>query len=245
MTARRNALALGAAGLVSGLALGITGLASAADPTPSPGTSPEKALQLRDGRGFGGGPGGGPGRHFRGERHHGAGGLVTAIDRDSLTVRTPGGTETIALTSSTTYYEGKTKATRSAVEKGSVVHVRLVDPRADKKVASVVTVVPAHLEGWVTKVEADSISVTDPSGFTRVIRTDSATTYVKDGAASTRSAITVGSFVRAMGEVAGDGTSLDADRVATGRPDKGERPGPPEDAPSGGTDDTSFEGPVA
>jgi hypothetical protein len=255
MSTRRTSLALGATGLAAGLALGITGFARAADPTPSPSTGPDKH-QLRQGPGHPWGPKG----HFRGDHRGGADGLVTAIDGDSLTVRTPAGTETIGLTSSTAYYEGRSKATRSAVDKGEVVHVRLVDPRASKKVAAVVTVVPAHLEGWVTKVSDDSFTVTDPSGFTRVIRTDSKTSYVKDGATSNRGAIMVGTFVRAMGSVADDGTSLDADRVATGRPGPGDGPGrmgPPMGAPGafGGPDDApgdgpegdgaSFDGPVA
>jgi hypothetical protein len=245
MTTRRTSLALGATGLVAGLALGVTGLARAADPTPSPGTTPDRQGELRQRPDGPGGPMG----HFRGAHRGGAGGLVTAIDGDSLTVRTPRGTETVGLTSSTTYYVGRTKATKSAVDKGVVVHVRLVDPRAAKKVAAVVTVVPARLEGWVTKVSDDSFTVTDPSGFTRVIETDSRTAYVKDGATSTRSAITVGTFVRATGSVADDGTSLDADRVATGRPAAGERPGremgpPPMDDDGPDASGTAFDGPV-
>ena len=248
MSTRRTSLALGATGVVAGLALGITGFARAADPTPSPSTGPDQQ-QLRHGPGHFGGPMG----HFRGDHRGGYGGLVTGIDGDSLTLRTPGGTQTVGLTDSTTYYVGRTKATKSAVDEGAVVHVRLVDPRATKKVAAVVTVVPAHVAGWVTKVSDDSITVTDVSGFTRVIDTDSSTTYVKDGAKSTRSAITVGSFVRAVGTVDDDGTTLDADRVATGRPEAGERPGremgpPPMDAPDGGAPDadgTAFDGPVA
>jgi hypothetical protein len=225
MSTRRTSFALVAAGLAGGLALGVTGFARAADPTPSPSQSPGKQLQDRHPGGRGGPFGG-----FRKEhRLRGAGGLVQAIDSDSLTVRDVQGTETIGLTSSTAYYVGRTKATRSAVEKGSVVHVRLVDPRATKKVAAVVMVVPAHLDGWVTKVSDDALTVTDPSGFSRTIRTSSKTTYVKDGATSSRSAMTVGTFVRAVGSVSDDGTSLDATRVATGRPEKGE--GPMDDGP--------------
>lgn len=220
MTISRTHLALGAAGLVGGLALGVTGLAQAADPAPSPGatSTPGQFLQERmhDRMGL---PGGRMGKHGRG----GYGGLVTAVDGDSLTVRTPRGTETVALTSSTAYYEGATKATRSAVDEGDVVRVRLADPQATKKVATVVTVVPAHLVGWVTAVGDSTITITDHDGFTRTIRTSSSTTYVKDGATATRSAVTVGTMIRAVGEVASDGTTLDATRVATGLPDKADR----------------------
>jgi endonuclease YncB( thermonuclease family) len=221
MTISRTHLALGATGLAAGVALGATGLAQAADPTPRP--SAGTTQDLRPGGGHRGMPFGGK---LRGDHRGGYGGLVTAIDGDSLTVRTPRGTETIALNGSTAYYEGKTKATRSAVDEGDVVHVRLVDPRATKKVAAVVTVVPAHLVGWVTDVGGSTITLKDLDGFTRTIRTGSATTYVKDGATATRSAITVGTLVRALGTVDSDGTTLDATRVATGRPDKDEPRGP-------------------
>lgn len=238
----RRSLALGAAGVVAGLALGATGFARAADPSPSPSQVPapgqpqERSLERHGGPGKGG-PG--MGRHGFG----GPGGLVTAVDGDSLTVSTPRGSETIGLTSSTTYYVGRTKATRGAVDKGDVVHVRLSDPRATAKVASVVTVLPAHLEGWVTQVGDDTITLTDLSGFTRVVRTSSSTTYEKDGETATRSAITVGAMVRAVGEVASDGTTLAASRVMTGRPDKGERPAPP--MGDAGDEGPGEQGPVA
>ena len=221
MKISRTHLALGAGGLAVGVALGVTGLANAADPSPTPSPGAAAGQDVRpDHRGM-------PFRdHMRGDHRGGYGGLVTSISSDSLTVRTPRGTETIALTSSTTYYQGQTKATRSAVSSGDVVHVRLVDPRATKKVAAVVTVVPAHLDGWVTAVSGDSITLKDMDGFTRTISTSSSTTYLKDGATATRSAITVGALVRAVGQVDSDGTTLDATRVATGAPGPADRPGP-------------------
>jgi len=232
MTISHKGLALGAAGLAAGLALGVTGLAGAASPSPSPanpGTAPD--LKQRFDRH------GGPfGKGFKHELRGGYGGLVTAIDSDSVTVRTPGGTQTIALNGSTTYYTGKTKATRSAVGKGSVVRIRLVDPQATKKVAAVVSVVPAHIAGWVTKVSDDTITVTDPSGFTRTIRTTGSTTYLKDGASATRTIVTVGTMDMALGTVDDNGTTLDATQVAVGRPGKGDRPGPPDGA--------AFDGPM-
>jgi hypothetical protein len=218
MKLSRTHLALGAAGLVAGVALGVTGLAQAADPTPSPGTGSGPAVGP-DHRGM---PFGG---RMRGEHRGGYGGLVASISSDSLTVRTPRGTETVALNGSTAFYEGKTKATRSAVSAGDVVQVRLVDPRAAKKVAAVVTVMPAHLAGFVTEVGSSTITLKDMDGFTRTIRTSSATTYVKDGATATRSAVTVGALVRAIGQVDSDGTTLDATRVAAGVPARGDGPG--------------------
>jgi hypothetical protein len=212
---KHRSLALGAAGLAAGVALGLTGLANAADPTPSPspGSGAQPDLKQRFDRH---GPGKGFG--FREGRLGGYGGLVTAIDSDSLTVSTGRGSETITLNSSTDYYVGKTAATRSAISKGDIVHVRIADPRATKKVASVVSVVPAHLSGWVTKVDSDEITITDHDGFTRTIKTSGSTTYEKDGASATRSAITVGAFVHAVGAVDDNGTTLDAQQVSVGLP---------------------------
>ncbi|HUR14027.1 MAG TPA: DUF5666 domain-containing protein [Mycobacteriales bacterium] len=219
MRISRTHAALGTAGLVAGLALGATGLAQAADPSPGPDVTQRVRPFLdhhKGGMPFGG--------RMKGEHRGGYGGLVTAIDGDSLTLRTPRGSETVALTGSTTYYDGKTKATRSAVSRGDVVRVRLADPRATKKVAAVVTVVPAHLVGWVTAVSSSTLTITDLDGFTRTIRTSASTTYVKDGSTAARSAMTVGTLVRAAGEVGDDGTTLDATRVATGHPDKEDGP---------------------
>ncbi len=221
MTLSRTHLTVGAAGLVAGLALGVTGLAQAADPTPSPSSSQERTFRdrMHERPGM-------PGGRMDKRLHGGYGGLVTAIDTDSLTVRTPDGAQTLALTGSTTFYEGKTLATRDSVTADDVVHVRLVDPQATKKVAAVVRVVPAHIRGWVTAVGDASLTIKDLSGFTRTARTSSATTYAKDGATVPRTAITVGTFVRALGEVAADGTSLEATRVTTGRPDQDDLPSP-------------------
>jgi hypothetical protein len=201
--------------MAAGVALGLTGFAGAATPSPSPSdgqAQPDQKQRLErhgpGGKGFG----------FRGERMGGYGGLVTAIDSDSLTVNGPGGSQTITLNGSTDYYVGKTKSTRSAISKGDVVHVRVADPRATKKVASVVTLVPAHLSGWVTKVDSDEITITDHDGFTRTIKTSGSTTYEKDGATATRSAITVGTLVHAVGAVDDNGTALDAERVSVGMP---------------------------
>ena len=221
MNLKRWSLVAGTAGLVGGLALGVTGFASAADPTPTP----SAGVDRQDGaHPFDKGPGHGP-KQGRGLGR--AGGLVTAVSASSVTVRTPGGTKKIGLTGSTTYYAGPTKATKAILSVGDIIGVRLADPKAASPVATVVTVLPAHLAGFVTKVDGSTITVVDESGFTRTIRTSSSTTYEKDGATASSSAVTVGTFVRALGTVDSDGTTLDATRVSTGVPTKGDRPGGP------------------
>lgn len=222
---KRWALIAGSAGLVAGLALGVTGLAAATAPTPSPTAKADAA------RPFDRGPG-----HFQGREHHGRGGLVSAISSSSLTVRTPAGSRTIGLTGATTYYRGEIKATQASVKVGDVVHVRLVDPAAASPVAAVVTVVPAHLAGFVTKIDGSTITLVDGSGFTRTLTTSSATVYDKDGATGSASDITVGSFIHALGTVDANGTTLDATKVGTGLGDMDRHPGPP-DGPGAAPDD--------
>lgn len=210
-TSAKLAVAAGAAGLLGGLALGATGLAGAAspDPTPTQPTTGQAVPHQEDGP----------------EHRGGAGGLVSAISSSSITVRTPNGTKTVAVNDSTTYYDGKTATSRSAISVGDIVRIRVVDPKAASPVAASVTVVPAHLGGWVTKVDGSDFTITDHDGFTRTIHTTSVTTVTKDGAPSTLSAVTVGTFIRALGEVASDGTSLDASRIELGAPTRG--PGGP------------------
>lgn len=196
---------------MGGLALGVSGLASATT-SATPGVVAAA-------------PSAGPDRPDKGEMrraHPGAkrGGLVAAVTDSSLTVRTPGGTKTVGLNSSTSYYEGKTKATKAAVKVGKIVAVRLADPKASSPVASVVTVLPAHLGGFVTKIDGDTITIVDHSGFTRTIRTSSATTYEKNGAAGKASDVTVGALIRAVGTVAANGTTLEATTVRVGGPAK-------------------------
>ena len=226
MTVKRWSIIAGTAGVVGGLALGVTGFASAAGSTPTPSPSHGPGGRSGPGPDFRGGPGHRPGfggGGFRGGGF-GAGGLVTAVSGSSLTLRTPAGSKTVGLTGSTTYYEGQAKGGKSDLKVGEIVALRLADPRAASPVATVVTVLPAHLSGFVTKVDGSTITITDESGFTRTILTSSATTYEKDGAAGKLSDVTVGSVLRATGAVDGDGTTLDATKVSVGKP--ADRPWP-------------------
>ena len=235
MNTRRLATTAGAVGLVAGAALGVTGLASAAGggtPTPSPtagahGTAADDSA--RSGHGFG--------RHGRPGGHGAGEALVLKVSAGSLQLDTPGGTRTVALNATTTYFNGVTAATLAAVTPGELVHVRLVDPRAAAPVAAQVRVVPAHLAGYVTARTGGTLTVLDQGGFQRTVRTGTDTKVVKDGAAGTLSDITVGSFVQASGTA--QGVDLQAARLATGLPGHGD--GPNSDGPNG--DQSNGDGP--
>lgn len=237
MSTRRLATTAGAAGLIAGVALGATGLASAAgsSPTPTPATGAKPAA-----------PSGGPqGRHPG--RPGGPGGpgmqeaVVVSVTSSTLEVATPRGTRTISLTDKTKYFQGPDSSNFATLGKNELVRVQLVDRSAAKPVAAEVHVLPAHLEGYVTAVTGGTLTVLDQGGFSRTVLTSLATKVQKDGASGKLTDIAVGSFVRASGTA--QGSDLQAAHLATGRPAKGERPGPggpggrandapPADAPS-------------
>lgn len=204
---KRLAVAAGSIGLVAGLGLGATGLASATAPvsasmtTAADGEGKQRQHPKK---------GAGKGRGF--------GGLVTAVSASSLTTNTPWGSKTVGVNDATVYYEGKDKVAASAIEVGEVVIVRLADPKSTTPMAAVVKVVPAHVVGWVKDVLGTTITVVDKSGFTRVVTTSSSTGFTKDGETSSLADLDPGMFIRVLGSVGEDGSTLNAARVASGKP---------------------------
>ena len=75
-----------------------------------------------------------------------------------------------------------------------------------------------HIGGEVLSVSGSTVTVRDPEGFTRTIRLGDDVTVTKDGAASDVAAVVQGEHIDATGQVASDGTTLDATAVAVGRP---------------------------
>jgi len=207
------------AALAAGLFAGGISVASAATHTHSSAAATTSAQHPHQGgRGFGGpgGPGG-PG---------GAGGLVTAVSSSSITVTTPQSTSaTYAITSSTVVEKGHATATLSDVVVGDRVDIR---PAAQgSTTAAEIDIDVPHLAGQVVSVSGNVITVSDQEGFYRTIDVSSTTTYVKSGASSTLSEVTVGSFIGAEGSIASDHTTLDASSVTIGLPT------PPTGAPTG------------
>jgi Domain of unknown function (DUF5666) len=68
----------------------------------------------------------------------------------------------------------------------------------------------AVLVGKVSAVSGDTITITDPQGFTRAILVSGATTYKQGGASATLVDVVVGSKIFAQGTVDANGTTLDA-----------------------------------
>ncbi len=73
-----------------------------------------------------------------------------------------------------------------------------------------------HIDGTVVSVSGDTITVTDPEGFSRTIVTSSSTTYANGLSAP----LATGAEIHATGTVDANHTSLDATQIGT-------RPKPP------------------
>ncbi len=188
-----------------------------------------------DGGQFGGADGlmGQPDFEGRGGPGHGggAGGEVTAIDGDTLTVTTPNGDSiTVALTDTTRIVlaESQSDGTRDDISVGSNIGVR-GRPNSDGVIEAMsIVVLPAGdtAGGRVTAVDGQTLSVEDPrSGDTATIVTNSETTFRlgRDGAGSLAD-VAVDGFVMAYGDTQQDG-SLAARLVMVGGPDKRGGPG--------------------
>jgi hypothetical protein len=146
-----------------------------------------------------------------------AGGTVTAVTDTSITVEDISGTSTTyAITSATTFSEGSTTITESQLAVGQHVGIQLSS--SSSTTASNIDVQLPVLFGTVTAVSGDTITISDPEGFSRTIVVDSSTTYTKSGDSSTLDDVTVGSVISAQGSVDSNLTSLDASSVVIGTP---------------------------
>jgi hypothetical protein len=68
----------------------------------------------------------------------------------------------------------------------------------------------AHVDGIVTAVSGDNITVSDHQGFTHLILVGAATTYNNAGATGSLTDVIVGAHIRAEGLIDANGTTLDA-----------------------------------
>jgi len=224
--------------LLAALGVGLAGgtAAYAASSTPAPTPTADSTSSATPGAHHGGKPrpggagtqgvgGGGGARHSRGGGPHGgkagrggkagkAGGAITALTASTLTVALADNTSrTYTLSSATTVHQGPASAARSALAVGEHVRVRASNPAASIPTALDVDIRAPHVNGRISAVGADTLTVIDPDGFTRTVHTNPATSYTRGGQATSRGALTVGTSIRATGTVDADHTDLDATRV--------------------------------
>ncbi|HEY1762978.1 MAG TPA: DUF5666 domain-containing protein [Acidimicrobiales bacterium] len=145
----------------------------------------------------------------------GTGGYVTAVTPTSVTIQSWNGTSTTyALTSATTYTEGKAPSTAVSLVVGDRVEIGVSS--TSPTTATSVSIELAMLFGTVTSVSGSTITIKDPQGFTRTIVEGTATTYTLNGASSTIAAVVDGAKIIAEGTIDPNGTSLDALSIAVG-----------------------------
>ncbi|HVB51734.1 MAG TPA: DUF5666 domain-containing protein [Acidimicrobiales bacterium] len=145
----------------------------------------------------------------------GSGGYVTAVTATSVTIQKwDGTTSTFTLTPTTTYTEEESASTLASLVVGDRADIT-ASPSAPT-IATSVNIELAQLFGTVTAVNGNSITISDPQGFSRTIVVSSATTYSNDGAAGTLADVVVGSKIAAQGTIDANLTSLDALSVAVG-----------------------------
>jgi hypothetical protein len=144
-----------------------------------------------------------------------AGEAITAVSATSITVESLSGTRnTYAIDSTTNFSEGR--ATISASDLALGEHVMVQASATSATTTANINLLAAEPVGRVTAVNGNSLTITDPEGFSRTIVVGSSTTYTKSGAASNFSAVAVGSLIFASGKVDSNKTSLDASSVAIG-----------------------------
>jgi hypothetical protein len=145
----------------------------------------------------------------------GTGGYVTAVTATSVTVQKWDGTSaTYTLTPTTTYTEGRAASTVASLVVGDRVEIQTAS--SAPTTATSVNIELAQLFGTVKSVSGNTITISDPQGFSRTIVVSSSTTYTNAGAAGTLADVVVGAKIAAQGTIDPNLTSLDAVSVAVG-----------------------------
>jgi hypothetical protein len=160
----------------------------------------------------------GPGFGHHHQRYYRASGwVVPSANPATLTVRTfRGRLKSFAVTSSTTYsYGNRSSATAADAAPYRVVDVWGTAPTTSggNPVASRVVIQLADIYGVVKAETGGTLTVADGDGFTRQISTAGAVCKQRWHTAVSCASIASGSIVTASGQVASDGTTLNARRV--------------------------------
>lgn len=195
--------------------------ATGTDPTASsvPGAAGTPGMVTPDGDRPGwGGPMAGLGRgghgDFGGFGFHDI--AISAISGSDLSLKTEDGwTRTITIASTTAITKGGATIAIGDLAVGDQVHFTQDKAADGTYTVTAVNVVLPSVVGQVTAVDGDTLTVTQPGGTSAKIHVDGKTTYRVDGAAGTKAAVKVGSWVLAEGSQRSDG-SLDAVAVRTG-----------------------------
>ena len=153
---------------------------------------------------------------------------ITAIDGSKLSLKTEDGwTRTITVTDSTTISKGGATIGLGDLAVGDSIRFRQHKASDGSYTVTAIVVVLPTVAGEITKIDGNTITVTQPGGTTATIHVDSATTYRLaggSGGAGSLADLKVGMVIAAEGTQRSDG-SLDAAAVMGGI-EKGDVRGP-------------------
>jgi hypothetical protein len=147
-----------------------------------------------------------------------AGGEVSAINGNDITVTGKGGvTRVITVTGSTVYKLGDAAGSKADIKVGGSIAAQGTIS-GTTFTATAVTIELPELGGIVTGKTADTITVKDRDGTSKTIHVTGSTTYERKGVATPKlSDVAVGDSVSAEGTLRADG-SIDAVSVHSGAP---------------------------
>jgi hypothetical protein len=153
------------------------------------------------------------GHHDQGQSADFAGGVVTALGTNSITVKDRhGDTTTYTTSSTTTYFEGKTAVTVSDLAVNEEVGLKLTS--TSPQTVTSVEIRLDHVAGTVTAVAGNTITISGHHGDTSNVLVSSTTAFTSDGAASTLAAVVVGAVICASGLPDTTVGTLDASTVS-------------------------------
>jgi hypothetical protein len=151
------------------------------------------------------------------------GGVVTAVNGNTLTLTGfDGATHTVTVNATTRYQKAGQSATLSDISSGTAIVAEGTTNSDGSLTALRVTIQLPHLDGQVTAVNGTSYTVTGRSGQSYTIAATASTTYVNaDGTSASASAVKTGTFIMAEGTLSSDGKTLTAQRITIGATDRG------------------------
>lgn len=189
-----------AAVLVGGLTLGAGGTALAGHiPTARAATSPDAAHAHQT--------------HHR-QRHTHAALMVKSVSGTTISAMRGARAITVTVSPSTIYKEAGQMVPLAAVRPGERIAVRGTHSGQGTIQARVVRIILSRVAGRITAVNGSSYMLATARGVTHVVVTTSSTTYKARGTAATSaSALAVGTRIVARGTLSPDGKTLTATRI--------------------------------
>jgi Domain of unknown function (DUF5666) len=135
-------------------------------------------------------------------------GTVSAASATSITVTNRVGvSSTFSITTTTKVLEGWTTVTTAALMTGE--HVTVLPTSEASGVAARIRIFLSAVQGRVSAVSGDNITLTKHDGLALSVVASSATTFTLGDASATLSDVTVGSWIRARGVVDTSANALD------------------------------------